>query len=112
MLKEPGQGSPCPLQNRAALMEGEHRMTLEKIIVEMEKRLEILEKRERELKEKSRSFRFREPFRSLTDREIDHDREMYNALYRLQKPFDDKVRKIQSEKGKIRDLLWEYRKNS
>lgn len=85
-------------------------MTLEKIIMEMEKRLEILESRENELREKSRSYRFKEPYCSMTDKEIDHDREAYNALYRLQKPLDDKAREVQREKGIIRDLLWTYEK--
>ena len=85
-------------------------MTLEKIVAEMEKRLDILERRENELKNKARCYRFQKPFCSMTDKEIDYDREAYNALYRLQKPFYDKIIKIQIEKRKIRDMLFEYKK--
>lgn len=87
-------------------------MTIEKIVEEMKKRCAVLESRESELRSKVRVFRYREPFASLTDDEIDHNRDVYNALDKLERPFYDKIRKIEKEKGIIRDMLWEYEKNS
>lgn len=87
-------------------------MTIGKIVEEMKKRYAVLESRESELRSKVCMFRLREPFASLTDDEIDHNRDIYNALDKLEKPFYDKIRKIEREKGIIRDMLWEYEKSN
>lgn len=87
-------------------------MTIEKIVEEMKKRYAVLENRESELRSKVRVFRLRKPFASLTDDEINRNRDVYNALDKLEQPFYDKIREIEREKGIIRDMLWEYEKNS
>ena len=86
-------------------------MTIEKIVEEMKKRYAALESRESELRSKARAFRHREPFASLTDDEINQNRDVYNTLDKLEQPFYDKIRKIEREKSIIRDMLWEYEKN-
>jgi len=83
-------------------------MTLEKIIEEMRKRYAVLEEREDRLRTKARAFRRQKPFADMSDKEIDENREAYNALYKLEQPFYDKISKIQREKEILRDLLYEY----
>ena len=84
-------------------------MTLEKIVNELEKREAVLTEREDALRRKIYDCRWRKPFSGLSDKELEQDWELSCALNRLEQPFRKQMMSIQTERSKIRNMLYEYR---
>lgn len=98
-------------------------MTLEKIVNELEKREAVLTERETALRRKiydcryQKSFsdlcerRYKKSFFDLTEKELNQDWELIRALDRLEQPFRKRMGRIQAERSKIRNMLYEYRQS-
>lgn len=84
-------------------------MKVEKIVDELEKRKELLNKKIRELESKRRDVRFQKPFYGKKDCEIDDNPELYRELDKREKPYNDRINAIRRELKPIDDMLYVYK---
>lgn len=84
-------------------------MTLDKIIIELEKRQSVLHERLEKYRYERSEIRYTEPFRAMTDKEIGDDPEIYRKLLKKEKPYTEKIGQLEYEKSRINDILYAYR---